>query len=137
MSDNLRIGKTAELLVRYRLARHKIETVEAPSQVPYDLVAFYNGKPIRIQVKSVSAPVDDPNDNGVGGYRWQITCGNSTKNTYKDGSFDMLAFVASDIERCFFSPPIRYKSLRKMAKDIPDEKFSLDVTLKEIFLPHN
>lgn len=106
--ENKQLGQLGELLVQFRLLCWNVDVTPAGDNKPYDLIAFIN-KPFRIQVKSSTTKKEYS-------YKFSTSRG-LNKRIYTGNDMDILALVALDIGRIFFSPPISTKSTNVRKKD--------------------
>lgn len=92
---HIELGNIAETFVKYKLERWGESVVRATTGDTFDLVVLRD-KPIKIQVKS-SREVND--------YSYKFRTGHTgIKKSYVEGDYDILAFVALDLEQILFQP---------------------------------
>jgi len=101
------VGTVGEQLVRYKLMRWGYEAIMVEQGNDYDIVVL-GEMPIRIQVKSTKEP--DPGR--AQSYKFSTCKGSTCTSKYTKEMVDCFAFVALDIEKILFTPPVLTKSKR-------------------------
>tara|TARA_R100001443_G_scaffold21655_1_gene33892 strand:+ start:13924 stop:14337 length:414 start_codon:yes stop_codon:yes gene_type:complete len=124
-----RVGLQGELLASSVLQGYGINN-DIVSKVGYDLLAWLQTKPIRIQVKATQRPHYDKGKS-VARYNFQTNFGGQ-KTPISKVQCDVLALVALDKRLIYFMLPDNLKSTKK----IYEEQMTLDnerVTFAEVF----
>ena len=95
-----RLAKTGEYLVAFEFVIRGFDVSLAAEGLPYDLLADFGGRIVRVQVKTASAPSDD------GRYSFSTSpCSHKSakrSRRYAAADVDLFALVAADIRRVVF-----------------------------------
>lgn len=115
-------GEAAEHFVLYKLLSWGIPAVSAPESIGFDIVAFHENRPIRIQVKSSCKLRNETSPL----YRFTAKKG-ARKNSrpYDDGEYDILACVSTDIDKVAFLPFVTQQSIYIHKDDMTGDCLSL------------
>lgn len=113
---HLQAGQAGEAYVLFKLLSLGHQADLCGQIGTYDLVVDIDGKPHRVQVKSVQGATGGRNS-----YRFK-TCKGSKSDVYDQGDFDIAAYVALDI------PAVRFElgPNPSTKKSIPCESFTRD-----------
>ena len=104
--DALEIGKAAEHIVCADLILSGYRAFLTDQGLPYDVVVDINGKLIRVQVKSTTAPRSVPNRPGSAP-SYMFHCRRAGKGGLRkigNNEFEILALVALDLRHVAYIP---------------------------------
>mgnify|MGYP003109910920 FL=1 len=127
-----KIGLQGELLASSVLLSYGIEN-DLVSKDKYDIVAWFDQKPMRVQVKA-TAKCYNENDGKSLRYNFQTAYG-SDKRPYNDNEVDFLILVALDIRIAQFILPINNKTKKIYEKQmtIENERNTFNIIKNTLF----
>lgn len=100
VSQNLVVGKAAEFLVCYDLSLRGVRACLSPFEgAPYDVIAEYGGKMVKVQVKGASRATSAYNEGRANRYRWY--------NKESNAIADLIAYVALDVGIVVYEVPAK------------------------------
>ena len=127
-----KIGLQGELLASSVLLSYGIEN-DLVSKDKYDIVAWFDQKPMRVQVKA-TAKCYNENDGKSLRYNFKTAYG-SDKRPYNDNEVDFLILVALDIRIAQFILPINNKTKKIYEKQmtIENERNTFNIIKNTLF----
>lgn len=119
------IGAAGQALVIYRLRALGVPAVEAPEGLPYDLVAFHETVPLRVQVKTTSKFYTASEKS----FRWSLLRGRYgdshvprvDQGQYTAQEADLIALAALPTSAVMFLPVPQYQERITISADVMNE----------------
>tara|TARA_Y100000114_G_scaffold30588_1_gene26178 strand:+ start:292 stop:702 length:411 start_codon:yes stop_codon:yes gene_type:complete len=102
-----KIGLQGELIASSLLLNYGIDN-DLVSKEGYDIIAWINAKPFRVQVKATSKPHKETGETKYR-YNWNLGYG-ADKKPYTHNECDIIILVALDKRICHFMLPNNNKS---------------------------
>ena len=113
MTYELELGIAGEHIVCADLLGRRYRAFMSEQNCPYDVAMEYNGKLIRIQVRTTGKPKYYPQkkQEHVFGYIWYLRVGKGGKRNFNPTSFDIIALVAFDTKQIAYISSKRAKTI--------------------------
>lgn len=132
-------GKLGEVICQYKLLQLHVD-VRSVEMGAYDLIADYEGKLARIQVKTSQLK----KNRNTGSYQYCITKGSATKRSLSHLDCDIVALVSLNQENCMFLPVWEVASCKTkrikpevfLNQDLAKETWNKAFTKAILYPPH-
>lgn len=132
--SDLQIGKAGEYLVCSELIMKGFIAYPSEQGLPYDVVMDYNGKLLKVQVKTTRGLRNVlQRKNPIKAYQFNIKrCGKKNKQLHTDESVDLFALVAIDTKQVGFMLNKNIKQTMAFRPDCYKGQYKDENTKREI-----